>query len=227
MNVCKNLILGLSASICILSCSPTQSTAATEPARATENSAVRSNNSGLPVAHGMDFFKNYMDESYANLEKAVKGLTPEQLAFKPSEDKWSIAQCLEHIVLTEPLLFDYEKSAMNEPAAPGKRSEIKLTDDQVMTMMLDRSHKAQAPQEAIPTGKYTDYRTALNDLQAQRKLILKDVENYTIDDLRNHVTDGPMGPVDAYQFLLFIPGHTMRHTLQIQEVKADPNFPKN
>jgi hypothetical protein len=32
--------------------------------------------------------------------------------------------------------------------------------------------------------------------------------------------------VDAYQFMLFLAGHSKRHLLQIKEVKADPGFPK-
>jgi hypothetical protein len=34
------------------------------------------------------------------------------------------------------------------------------------------------------------------------------------------------GPLDAYQWLLLISGHTERHLAQILEVKADPNFPR-
>jgi len=38
---------------------------------------------------------------------------------------------------------------------------------------------------------------------------------------------GPMGKnLDGYEFILFIAGHSERHTKQIAEVKADPNFPK-
>jgi hypothetical protein len=32
--------------------------------------------------------------------------------------------------------------------------------------------------------------------------------------------------LDTYQWLLLISAHMRRHTLQIVEVKADPNFPK-
>jgi hypothetical protein len=41
------------------------------------------------------------------------------------------------------------------------------------------------------------------------------------------VGDSPLRqPLDAYQFLLFISAHSDRHTKQMLEVKADPNFPK-
>src|SRR5229473_1113247 len=44
--------------------------------------------------------------------------------------------------------------------------------------------------------------------------------------LRDHVMDSPLGKLDGYEFVLFIAAHSERHTKQINEVKADPNFPK-
>jgi hypothetical protein len=47
-------------------------------------------------------------------------------------------------------------------------------------------------------------------------------------DLRAHATDSPLGQkLDGYEWLLFIAAHSERHTKQIQEVKDNPNFPKN
>lgn len=180
----------------------------------------------IPVAHGKDFIKEQFEESYLNLAKAVEGLTKEQIAFKPAADKWSIGETLEHIVKTEPALMGWLQSAMAEPANPEARAEIKMTDDQILTMMTDRSYKATAPKELVPAGKYTEASTALTDLTTQRESIFKYLDTVSMEDLRNHVTDSPGGKVDGYQLFLYIPGHTMRHTLQIQEVKADPNFPK-
>ncbi len=39
--------------------------------------------------------------------------------------------------------------------------------------------------------------------------------------------DTPLGrKLDAYQWVLLISAHCERHMKQIEEVKADPNFPK-
>ena len=180
----------------------------------------------IPVAHGKDFIKGQFEESYLLLAKAVKGLTAEQIAFKPAADRWSVGETLEHIVKTEPALLGWLQGAMAQPANPEDRTEIKVTDDQVLAMMTDRSYKATAPKELVPQGKYSEASTALTDLTKQREAILSYLDNVTMEDLRNHVTDSPGGKVDGYQLFLYIPGHTMRHTLQIQEIKADPNFPK-
>ena len=39
--------------------------------------------------------------------------------------------------------------------------------------------------------------------------------------------DSPLGPMDAYEWLLFIAAHSERHTKQILEVEASPDFPEN
>jgi hypothetical protein len=45
-------------------------------------------------------------------------------------------------------------------------------------------------------------------------------------NLRGHVLPHPVfGPWDGYQWILAAGCHSARHTGQILEVKADPNFP--
>jgi hypothetical protein len=36
-----------------------------------------------------------------------------------------------------------------------------------------------------------------------------------------------LGPLDGYEWILAAAAHSERHTKQILEVKADPNFPAN
>ena len=49
----------------------------------------------------------------------------------------------------------------------------------------------------------------------------------TQEDLRDHFMDHPVfKTLDTYQGILLTSGHMRRHTAQILEVKADPNFPK-
>jgi len=50
----------------------------------------------------------------------------------------------------------------------------------------------------------------------------------TTTGLRDHAADSPNGQKwDAYEFILLIAAHSERHTNQIKEVKADPNYPKS
>jgi hypothetical protein len=47
--------------------------------------------------------------------------------------------------------------------------------------------------------------------------------------LKEHTVDHPFpvfGTLNAYQWLIYVPLHNMRHNQQIAEVKASPGFPK-
>jgi len=179
-------------------------------------------------SNGKDFMINYYQQTYDALKKSVEGLNAAQLQFKPAADKWSISQCLDHIVMTEKALFEYAKQGMEKPANPERRKDVKTTDDQLIKGMNERTGnaKAKAPDNLIGKGTYTQTAAALADLEQERKPLLAYVNQVSVDDLRNHISDSPFGPVDAYHTFLYIPAHTSRHTAQIEEVKADPNFPK-
>ena len=51
----------------------------------------------------------------------------------------------------------------------------------------------------------------------------------TKDTLKEHTVEHPFqffGTLNAYQWLIYVPLHTMRHDKQIAEVKATPGYPK-
>ncbi|SEK18036.1 DinB family protein [Parapedobacter koreensis] len=179
--------------------------------------------------HDKAFLLNYCQQTYDDLENAVAGLSEEQLKFKSAPDRWSISQCLEHIILTEKMLLGFNQETLSQAPNPERRNEVKLTDEDIINGITDRSFKAQASKELTPAeaGKYTDAAVALAELRSQRTVLIDYINSLSEEDMRNRVTDSPFGPVDGYHSLLYIPGHTARHTLQIAEVKADAHFPKD
>ncbi len=74
-------------------------------------------------------------------------------------------------------------------------------------------------------SKYNDAKDVLKAFNDSRDKLIGYMKN-TSDDMRNHLWNAPFGMVDSYQVVLFIAGHSKRHTLQMAEVKSDPNFPK-
>ena len=106
---------------------------------------------------------------------------------------------------------------------PGR--DIKKTDEAVLTMVPDRTHKAQAPEPLVPSNRFGSPEGSVKhfvESRATTESFLKSTVG-----LRDHVMDSPLGKLDGYEFVLFIAAHSERHTKQINEVKADPNFPKN
>ena len=158
---------------------------------------------------------------------SLKGLSDTQLNFKPAPDKWSISECVKHIATTEMFLWQMTDAALKQPADAAKRSAIKMTDDQVLQMIESRAQKIKtAPPLEPQNSTLKSCPDALSSFYDSRKM-LKDYVASTSDDLRDHVVTLPFASFDSYQMILFIAAHSNRHTQQIDEVKADPNFPKN
>lgn len=174
-----------------------------------------------------DFAVQYMEQTRDALIQDVKGLSDAQINFKADSTRWSVAQCVEHIAKAETALTMARQMNLSSPAEPSKRDSVKFTDDQILTFLTDRSHKFQAPEMLKPDGTFGSMKVALDSFVARRNRNIEFVKT-TQEDLRDHYWTPPgFGTLDLYQELLFMTAHSKRHTLQLEEVKANPNFPKN
>ena len=169
------------------------------------------------------FAVDHLTKTQEDLLNAVSGLTEAQLNFKSAPDRWSVLECVQHITMASNGLWQMTEATLKEKTDTLKSQ---VADDQLIKMVQDRSMKAQAAEPMLP-GK-SPYHTLAETLDAfksdRSKLI--DYIQKTNDDMRSHVAKMPFGPIDSYQLVLMISAHTNRHTQQISEVKADPNFPK-
>src|SRR6266446_5219677 len=167
----------------------------------------------------------YLESTRQGVQDATAGLSEAQWNFKPAADRWSVAEVTEHIAAAEDFLMGMiTTQVMKAPAQPAG-DDVKAIDDMVVAKVPDRSKKAQAPEPLKPTNRYGSPAGSLKhftEARAQTEDSLK-----THDDLRDHAIDSPMGKkLAGYEWILFVAGHSERHTKQINEVKADPNFPK-
>lgn len=157
--------------------------------------------------------------------QSVNGLSPVQLAFKANPTRWSVADCLEHIALSEVDIFKWQQGAVQGPADASRRSEVKLTDEEVVRLMTNRSGKANAPEVLKPLGKFSTTEAALQTFVQQRDKTIEYLKT-TPEELRTHYWKHPMGLLDTYQALLLLAAHSERHRQQIEEVKTSLGFPK-
>jgi hypothetical protein len=165
----------------------------------------------------------YLKSTQKGVLDATKGLSEAQWNFKAAPDKWSVAECTEHIAAAEDFLRSMiVDKVMKEPPAPD-RDTAKL-DAGIVHMIPDRTQKAQAPEPLKPTNRFGSPEASLKHFVESRATTEDFLKN--TPDLRAHAGDGPVGKLDAYEWVLFIAAHSERHTKQILEVKADPNFPK-
>jgi len=166
----------------------------------------------------------YLESTKKGVLESTKGLSEAQWNFKPAPDRWSVAQVMEHIAAAEDFLLALDKEkVMTAPAGEVGR-DVKKTDEAVLAMVPDRTHKAQAPEPLVPTNRFGSPEGSIKHFVASR-VTTEDFLKSTAG-MRDHVMESPMGKLDAYEFVLLVAAHSERHTKQINEVKADPNFPK-
>jgi hypothetical protein len=171
--------------------------------------------------------KDHLTASKEAVLKSVIGLSEAQLKFKPTPESWSIAECVEHIAISEDNIMGLVQKTLKDAPDPAKKALIK-SDDDAIKWITDRSMKVKTSENFIPSGKFGSFDETLKAFISKRDASVKFIET-TTEDLRGHFFTFPaevLGTMDAYQIVLFMSGHTKRHTLQIEEIKSHPDFPK-
>lgn len=172
------------------------------------------------------FLLEQLELSKKAFPASIAGLTDAQWRFKPAPAVWSVAECAEHIVLAEDFLFATSQQILKSPAVARLATSNPEVDKRLAAGIMDRSQKATAPEQITPAGgKFATPAEATREFLARRAKTIEYVKT-TQDDLRVHTAPGPLGPMDAYQFLILLATHTGRHTLQIKEVEANAGYPK-
>ena len=172
-----------------------------------------------------DQARRALTESREFLCQTVAGLTAEQRAFKPAADRWSIAECIEHVVVVESAVLQRVQKTILEPP-PAEKPDTQGKDRMILEEVPVRSRQVQAPLALAPTGRW-DCEQVPREFEAARERTLA-FAGSTDADLRSYVFPHPIfGPLDCYQWLLAIAAHCERHVHQMVEVKGHAAFPGN
>ena len=156
---------------------------------------------------------------------AVEGLSEEQQGYSPAPERWSAAQLVEHLAIVEgnvvtlvgKLLAKAEESGEAAPA-PEPFEPVSIEE------FVERSRdvKLEAPERIRPTGlplvealaRLRDSRAALHSLRPR-------IERTDGRALR--FPHPNWGPLNLYQWLLFVGAHEGRHLAQLEALKETMN----
>ncbi|MEL7006354.1 MAG: DinB family protein [Bacteroidota bacterium] len=167
---------------------------------------------------------DHLSDTYSELLTTVSRLSEEQLYYKTEKSSWSIAECVEHIAISENSLSGAFDTAMKTVTSPDSIVKAAMTDEQILGFIESRQQKVKTSEAFEPSGQFDGYEGSLNAFEAKRRANLDLVETSEVD-MRNHFFDFPFAKMDAYQIILFMSGHAKRHTDQIKEIMAHEDFP--
>jgi uncharacterized damage-inducible protein DinB len=171
---------------------------------------------------------NYFEETRKAFLDSLQGLSEAQWKFKAAPDRWSIAEVAEHIAVSEDGIFTLvSRQILQTPAAPDKRESVKGKETMLRANITNRGSKFQAPEMLKPTNRWATRDELVKAFNASRDRTINYIKT-TQDPLRVHFMPHPvLKDLDGYQWLFLISGHSLRHTEQIKEVKADAKYPKS
>ena len=157
------------------------------------------------------------------LAEQVRGLSPKQLEYKASPDRWSIREVVSHLAVAEPDYWrDLQKALKASPDMKEKKSTA--TDADILWYGIDRvvHTKTGGGHEKVDT--YKDLGDALGKFQALRATMIEYIKTTDVD-MRAH-SFGNQEVIDCWQWMLEISTHAERHIQQVREIKNDLNFPR-
>jgi len=167
-----------------------------------------------------------LQSSQKEFLSSVEGLTDAQWNYKAGPDRWSVGETAEHILLSEGELFAYVQKALASDPNPDWEAKTAKKTAFLERALVDRSHKAQAPEAIKPRGLS---RTEIIARYKQARGNTIKFAEETTAALKEHTAENPFpvfNTLNAYQWLMYIPLHNMRHDQQIAEVQASPGYPK-
>jgi len=184
-----------------------------------------------------DFLRAVVSETVRNsasAETVAAELTEEQLNWKPSADRWSIAQCLEHLSFATNSFEKYFEAALTRGrarAAAGGSAGYKPT---IMGGWLakhvspESARKLSAPKILRPAAS-SNIRGSLEMFLQQQDRFLEFVRRSEGIDYNKTRLRSPVTPLVRYSladaFVITVL-HGQRHLAQAQHVREMTEFPR-
>lgn len=157
-----------------------------------------------------------LEDSRADFRAAAEGVSEAQAAVRPEPGRWSVLECVEHIVVAEGRFLGWLQNPAADPAPPmDKEKEAKL-----LLGVSGRSQRVNAPDPVHPTGRYPTLSEALAQFDAVRANSIQFAEKTGTGLYSLAAKHAFFGPVNGAEVMVLIAAHARRHAAQIREIRA-------
>ena len=177
-----------------------------------------------------------IDQTRARLFESVEGLSADERSSRPAPGRWSVAEILEHLSLVERgvarvvtrLLEKAEAAGQSKAEAAGQARETTGQTHEAAAAFAPvsiaefvertRTQRLNAPESARPAGaSVADSLAHLRDSRAALHALRPRVERADCTSAR--LPHPAWGPLNLYEWLLFLGAHEARHLAQIEALK--------
>ncbi len=173
-----------------------------------------------------------LDDIARETQATFGGLDGRQLNWRPDAGRWSVAQCVEHLLTTNRLMFEAAEKAL-DVARPRTIWQRVPVLPGVLGRMLIRSQsptaarRFTAPSTARPASSDITADVIPRFIEQQRDAAVR-VQALGEDDAARTIMTSPFVRIVTYSVLdgwRLVVAHDRRHFEQAQRVVKSPGFP--
>lgn len=165
-----------------------------------------------------EFAIKYLNATHQNIVDVVNSLSDEAWNYTPEAGGWSVANCVEHILVTEEAFTGMAMGTVSQ--AEATKEDLSAKDGMLIGMLANRGTKVTTAPQFEPSGRWESKEEMLTALEESRDKLISFIKTSDAN-LRNYKAELPFGELDMVQLMLVIAAHSQRHTFQMNEVLAE------
>ena len=173
-----------------------------------------------------------LDTADRQANDLARGLSPEQMNWKPAEDLWSVGQCLQHLYRANEVYLPAIANALDDrPPSPVEDITPGWFGRWFIRTYIEpssRSKRTRAPRKIAPTQQIEP---SVLDLFLQSNDVARDLVRcagaYDINRIRFRNPFIPLLRFTVGTGLEIVSRHQRRHLLQAERIKQAPTFPQS
>ena len=162
-----------------------------------------------------------LDDTRDSLRNAIADIPVAKHNVRPSTDRWSVAEVVEHLGMVETRIAQMISERIGAAREAGLRAETETTPVAPMldiNGVINRSKPITASEASQPRAGLSaeDGLQVLTDRRAALRQAVTAADGLALGTIE--IPHARLGTLNVYQWLIFLAGHEARHTDQIREV---------
>lgn len=162
-----------------------------------------------------------LEETAADFLALTEGIGDGLWTQTPNSGGWSLAEAAEHLALVEASCSKLLAKRLFTEKAGEESLLITRGRDAALAKWLEGTEARVAPDFVKPTGKWENRREVIQAFREHRR---SNVASYQAApaELRDYAFTHPiLGPLDGFQWAIFLSQHLRRHLRQMQRIEAE------
>ena len=147
---------------------------------------------------------------------AAEGFSEAQAMTSPAPGRWSVVECVEHVVVAETRFLGWLRNPIAEPPSPVDKER----EAQIFTRVAARATAIQAPEPVRPSGRFATFPEALAEFEAIRTASIQFAETHSARLYSIAAKHPFLGVCNGTEAIVLIAAHSRRHAAQIREIRA-------